>query len=192
MITSEAEDFAQSHDVQGSAYWALRGHQYESSTARLDGLVRMKQRLRAGRVHERQAAEIEAKFATAAVEAGINGAFELRSRRDVQLAGDMKSVDCPVPIELEAQETIHRVDPPVVPHPQHSLTRGARWMLSLAASTRTPTTLVTRRLLDGNHGRSNRSPCAKSTGDVLRICWRSALLRSRRRAPTDAIRTKSP
>src|SRR5215218_1000394 len=117
MITSEAEDSAQSHDLQGSAYWALRGHQYESSTARLNGLVRMKQRLRAGRVHERQAAEIEAKFATAAVEAGINGAFEVRSRRDGQLAGDMKSVDCPVPIESEAQETLHRVDPPVVPHP---------------------------------------------------------------------------
>src|SRR2546427_13172122 len=97
MNISEAQDSAKSHDLESSTYRAPRAHQHESSTARLNGVVRMQQRLRAARVHERQAAEVEAKFPAPPVEAGINGPCKLRSGRDVQLAGDMKSVDRPVP-----------------------------------------------------------------------------------------------
>lgn len=138
MIICEIEAFAEAHDLQDSEYRALRGHQYESSTARLNGVLRMHQRLRAGRVHERQAAEIEAKIPTLPVEPGINDAFELRSGRDVQLAGDMKGVDCPVRFESEAQETIHRVDPrcpspTALNHPECAVDAD------MAASTRTAT-----------------------------------------------------
>ena len=107
-LSLDLDHLVETHQLENTAHSATWSNDDQLATELLDPVVHVQEAAGSGRIHERRSSDVEPEPSALPGESARHGMFQRRRARNVQFAGGVQGLRCPVLAEPEPQESFRR------------------------------------------------------------------------------------